>query len=133
MQIARTGVDHDVMVAVRAIAARCGSPDRTVEASPNAAALCAELFESSARPHAKWRFSKLSSDASPLLFDFSSRDERLRCTCEAAGPDVDAHARLDAALALIARLGGAAPPEDLVQRWRSAQSEHELRWGAWVG
>lgn len=94
---------------------------------------CVRRFTRSAWPDVAWRFSALSSDGSPLQFEFSSRDDRLRYCCEAAGPELPTDARLEAALDLIGELGGDAPDAAIVRRWMSLQSGTPLRWGAWVG
>lgn len=93
---------------------------------------CLEAIESSAWPDVAWRFSGLNMDGSPVEFAFSSFDNKLRYTSEVAGPEVDTHARIDAACRLIARLGYPALLAEQAQYWKSLQFGQPLRWGAWL-
>lgn len=119
----RTG--HEVLAIARTIAAHDDAV-RRVETFIHS-------FEQSSWPRVTWRFSALSTDGCPLQFDFTTGDDRLRFTSEVAGPEAATHARLVSAVDLIARLGGARPPAEMLERWTSLQSEGALRWGAWLG
>jgi hypothetical protein len=132
-QVVRASITGDVLTVAHAIAARRGASARAVEDAVRLVASCTTCLDESAWPEVAWRFSGLSTDGCPLQFAFSSRDDRLRYTCEAAGPELATRARLDAAADLIARLGGTRPPARFLHQWRSVQSEHALRWGAWLG
>lgn len=120
-------------IATRAVAAQHTEPAQREEAAIALVASCVRSFEESVWPKVAWRFSALSTDGGPLQFAFSSADDRLRYTCETAAPEVATCARLDATADLIARLGGEPPPAQFLDEWRSAQSQHALRWGAWLG
>lgn len=121
----REDAAHEVLALARAIATHDGAV-RRIET-------CIRSFEQSSWRQVVWRFSALSTDGCPLQFDFTTGDDRFRFTSEVAGPETAARARLGLAVDLIARLGGARPPADMLKRWESLQSEFVLRWGAWLG
>jgi hypothetical protein len=103
--------------------------DRAVESVET----CIGSFGNTMWPAVAWRFSSLSVDGSPLQFDFSTKDNRLRYVTEVAPPEVEAHDRLSAAAALIEQLGNPSLPTGRLSAWKALQSERALRWGAWLG
>lgn len=103
-----------------------------VERALDSVRTCIESLERSVWPGVAWRFSNLCTDGSPLQFAFSTRDDKLRYAVEVAGPELPDYARVRAACALVARLGGDVPAERL-RGWTALQEEHPLRWGAWAG
>jgi hypothetical protein len=80
-----------------------------------------------------WRFSRLTPDGCPVEFGFSSDDASVRATLEVAGPEIAEHDRIEAACALLARLGQPAPEAAMISRWRALQAPVTLRWGCWLG
>jgi hypothetical protein len=122
-------IGDKVTIIAQMIAARSGG---TIGAA-RTFKTCIDGIERSAWNEVAWRFSRLTVDGSPVEFAFSSKDSAFRYTIEVAGPEVPEHRRLDAACALMARLGHAPPPPELVRAWRSLQAGFRLRWGAWLG
>lgn len=118
-----------VTAIARMIAAHAGDPSSAVRSFT----ICIEALERSCWPDVAWRFSELMRGGGPIEFVFSSSDSALRYTVEVAGPELPNHSRLDAACALMMRLGHAPPPADLVQAWRSLQADSSLAWGTWLG
>jgi hypothetical protein len=94
--------------------------------------LCVDAFGNSSWPGVAWRFSRLSTDGSPLQFTFATHDDALRYASEVAGPEIDDRLRLRAACELAGRAGTPVPVARL-HEWETMQSGHELRWGAWAG
>jgi hypothetical protein len=124
--------DQSIEVAERIAERTMGRPDGA-RAAVRAVETCIEGFRSSVWPDVAWRFSSLSTDGCPLQFAFSTRDDALRYTVEAAGPELSEVSRLGAACELIDRLGGAPVPVQQRRAWEPLQSGHRLRWGAWIG
>jgi hypothetical protein len=127
--VAGNHIGEGVTAIARMIAARSGDTSGAVRTFRT----CVDAIERSAWPAVAWRFSRLTTDGSPVEFAFSNTDSALRYTIEVAGPEFAEHARLDAVCALIARLGHALPPSELVQEWRNLQAGFRLSWGAWLG
>jgi hypothetical protein len=111
-----------LLSAVRALA-----PDLTPGAR-QAVGRCLAPLSRSAWPDLAWRFSRLTEDGFPVEFAFSSRDDALRVTLEAAGPERAEGRRLAAAV----RLASEIEPfdADAVLAQLSAPAP---RWGAWLG
>jgi hypothetical protein len=106
-----------------------------IDPEPAAAAAAAleEIFPDGA---AVWSGSELSRTGFPVEIAFVAGDPALRWTAEVAGPDRPCGERLDAALALYRRLGGAtmpAVPADLITFLQAAQTGGTLKYGAWLG
>lgn len=129
MIVVAEDVAEQVAAVARTIAERSGVGDKALRTF----AACLEPIESSVWPEVAWRFSGLNTDGSPVEFAFSSADDHLRYTAEVGGPELDNHARLDAACDLVRRLHHSAPPAERVQYWRSLQAACPLRWGTWLG
>lgn len=108
---------------------RLNAPTAIVEA----AATCVDAFANSAWPDVVWKFSNLTSNCSPLEFAFSTRDDRVRFTCEVGPPEMPASARVVAAAALAVRLGAPPVSAGRLREWQAMQSLGRLRWGAWLG
>jgi hypothetical protein len=120
---------QEIFCAARRLMRNSGSCDAAMETL----GVCLGALEASAWPDVAWRFSALNTDGSPVEFAFSSRDNNLRYTTEVAGPELDSHARLDAACDLIARLGHVPPAAEQTGFWKSLQAQRSLRWGLWLG
>jgi hypothetical protein len=86
----------------------------------------------SAWPEVAWKFSQLTGDGFPLEFTFSSQDDEIRYTCEAAGPEMAAPDRLPYARNLLADCGAAAD-EGQFASLSSLQTMGPLSFGTWVG
>ena len=105
-------------------------------AQPHAAGMlgrCLESLQVGPWPDIAWRFSGLNTDGCPVECGFSTHDETFRVTVEVAGPDFPEHARLDAALALLATFGLPRPDPGSVEAWRTMQADAHLKWGCWLG
>jgi hypothetical protein len=94
--------------------------------------ICTEALRNSCWPETAWRFSTLMQGGGPVELVFSSLDNALRYTIEAAGPELDERARLDAVVALMRRLGHTPPAARLMDAWRDLQAQSRLVWGAWL-
>jgi hypothetical protein len=80
-------------------------------------------------PEVAWRASRLTNTGFPVELAWSSRDAAIRWTAEAAGPEVAERDRLDAALAVLGRLG----VEAKLPAWLRSRQAREPRFGAWLG
>jgi hypothetical protein len=87
----------------------------------------------SAWPEVAWRFSRLTADGCPVQFGISTKAGAIRAAFECAPPETPEHARLDAALALLAQLDLPPPPSGQIAEARALQARHRLRYGCWTG
>ncbi len=88
---------------------------------------------SSKWPEVAWSFSRLTGDGFPIEFTLSSLDATIRYTAEVAGPEVAEAERLQRALELIDRLGGAVPVAYITKLLHRVQTTGTLSYGAWIG
>jgi len=103
--------------------------ETALEPAAAAAASLEEVFPEGA----DWSGSQLSRTGFPMELAFVAGDPSLRWTAEVTGPDRPCDERLDVALDLYRRLGGATMPADLITFLRSAQTGGTLKYGAWIG
>lgn len=120
---------------VRRVAARIAASNAREGAKDIARTFDALLrrLEGTAWPELLWSFSSLCEDQSPIEFTFSSDDDAMRYTTEAAGPELSDSQRLDTACECLRELALEPPPPALVAEWRKIQANAVLRWGAWLG
>lgn len=95
--------------------------------------VCSDVLDRSAWPDVAWRFSGLTSDGCPLEFTFSSADNRMRFTTDAAPTETANRERLNRVLDLAGVLGAADFDPGIVERIRRVQGGVDFRWGAWLG
>jgi hypothetical protein len=96
-------------------------------------ASCLAPLEDSCWPEVAWNFSRLTSDAFPVEYGFSSEEDGFRVVFEVAGPECAHSSRLDAGLKLIRSLGLTPPDPVLLRDLQAAQMEGVLQWGCWLG
>jgi hypothetical protein len=94
---------------------------------------CAAALEATRWPGAVACFSGLNADGFPIELAFSSRDDTVRVTSEAAAPEVAAQGRFAHAHALLGALGAGPMPEALREAIEDTQRRGLLAWGAAVG
>jgi hypothetical protein len=94
---------------------------------------CVESLEATEWPGALSCFSGLNGDGFPFEFAFSSRDEQVRFTAEAAPPEVHSEQRLSLAGMLLEALGAEPLPAEVRQEIARLQGEGQLVWGSAVG
>jgi hypothetical protein len=80
-------------------------------------------------PEIAWRASGLTNTGYPVELSWSSRDDALRWTAEAAGPETPEAARLSSAVDVLAGLGVAIGLPD----WLVRHPGRRPRFGAWIG
>lgn len=98
-----------------------------------AAALRMMLHERMATGDARaWSSSKLTGDGFPVEFAFTTADDRLRYTVEPASWQDSPQRRLDMAIDLLSALASSTIDEEMISRWRRAQSQGRLHYGAWL-
>ena len=83
-------------------------------------------------PPGRWGGSPLTGDGFPFELAFCTADHRLRFTVEPGAPDLEPSNRLDAANAVLRRLGAEAMPADLLEACRAMQGQGPLKYGAWI-
>jgi hypothetical protein len=115
----------------RAISDASGSA--TASRAVQSLSLCCETLVNSMWPEMAWRFSGLTSDGSPLEFTFSSADNLLRYTVDAAPAETENHQRIAAACDQAVRLGHQRPDDKCISQWTLMQRDHNLNWGARLG
>jgi hypothetical protein len=119
------------IAAGQAIARASGTP--TAARVAHSLYLCCETLARSQWPEVAWRFSGLTADGSPLEFTFSSVDNHMRFTVDAAPPERENHERIAAACDLAACLGHERLVADDLFRWTQMQQNRKLSWGARLG
>ena len=122
-------IGENVTSLVRRVAVYGSYPDHAVRSFVR----CSQGLRNSCWPDVAWRFSTLMQGGGPVELVFSSSDNALRYTIEAAGPEADQHSRLDAVGSLMSQLRYAPPAPSLMESWRNLQAESSLVWGAWLG
>lgn len=106
------------------------------ETDPEPAAAATASLEEVFPEVADWSGSQLSRTGLPVELAFVAGDPSLRWTAEVTGPDRPCNERLDVALDLYRRLGGATMQTmaaDLITFLRAAQTGGTLKYGAWLG
>jgi hypothetical protein len=85
-------------------------------------------------PDFAWHASKLTGDGFPLELTFTSADNIIRYTAEAAAPTMSAAKRLSSVLQLVEQLSLQPIPPDMNHALHSVQATGEpLHYGIWVG
>jgi hypothetical protein len=118
-----------VLAAARRMAARSGTPTGMVDML----ASCLAPLENSCWPEVAWKFSRLTSDAFPVEYGFSSEEDGFRVVFEVAGPECAHSSRLNAGIKLIRSLGLTPPDPALLRHLQAAQMGRVLQWGCWLG
>ena len=82
-----------------------------------------------------WAFSPLTGDGFPVEFAFSSQDETVRYTAEAAGPETAPILRLKTAETLMEKIGAGPLPEKQRILFGEIQEAGtpSLEYGVWIG
>jgi hypothetical protein len=111
---------------------RIATPTSVVGRASAALNRCTEVLEATMWPGAVTHFSGLNGDGFPIEFAFSSRDDYVRFTAEAAAPEVPAEERVAYAEALLEALGAGPPPTALREQIVELQDRGPLVWGAAV-
>jgi hypothetical protein len=126
------------MTATQSAATRQPALARALHAYPGevgrrAAAALDIMLRERAGGGSAWSSSRLTGDGFPVEINFTTADDRLRCTVEPARADLPPRRRFEAAVRLLGPLGSVAVPEEVAGACRRMQDGGGLRFGAWLG